>query len=859
MKILGLLLGSWLMLAPPAVWAARPVRLLVKWASGPASPAAQAGNAQVGGAPERAFPCLGWQTIRLPEGLSVADGLRAYRRLPGVVAVEADGAWGKWEPPRETEAERAAGPRKRTVDAVAPNDPRFADQWYLSAINAPAAWQTTTGGAKVVVAVIDTGVDYNHPDLAANMWVNPGETGWDASGRDKATNGVDDDGDGYVDDVHGADVTRQTGDPMDQGVIVGTGDTIYHGTLGAGLIGAVGNNGLGIAGVNWSTRILAIRVAGSDPADLRGNSDLPFYRDVVAAYEYVLALKQRGVNVRVTSNSFSSFTTGLALEDALSALAAEGILNVFSAGNDSVDYDLYTRFPAGLNNPTILNVASTAKSGARASFSNYGRGTVDLAAPGIDILSTSRGETYASASGTSFSCPLVAGAAALLLAWQPELTPSQVKAALLGSVDPHASLQGEVLSNGRLNLGRALEYLSDTNPPAIVVNAFPAGRRTRVDAPVQVEFNRPMNPASVEAAFALSPPVAGRFAWAADHRSFQFLHDAPFDPTTNYLVRIGRAALDEAGGYLDGGFNHNHTGSDLSWTFCFPVANDDCANAQPLAGAAGEVAGDNRYAIWEVGEPQGDEVGARIRGNTVWYRWTPSASGWHTFRLTEAEFDPLLDVFSGDQIDDLVSVAANDDDGANPLSRVTFYAVTGAVYSLRVSGKNAFDPSQSGAFKLRWYPLPPPALAEFTPTRGAPGAAVTLKGTDFSGALAVLFNGASAWFTNGAAGDPDVSITTVVPPEATSGPITLVTAAGQSVSAASFQVLPPPLTVTRAANGALRLDWESTNPAVVLEISPDLNAGDWTPATQIPVRASGLSTVTLYPATSPRFFRLRGE
>jgi len=196
-----------------AVQASAASRLLIKWKDGPSSPAAMAGHAQIGSRVTRNFNVLGWQLIELPAQISTTEAIAAYRALGTITAVEPDGTWRSESllPPSKNDTHNpiALGP------LVIPNDPNYSSQWYLRRIEAPQAWGITTGSTNVVVAIFDTGVDYNHPDLAANMWRNPGETGLDHQDRDKATNGIDDDGNGYVDDVYGINVLDESGDPMD--------------------------------------------------------------------------------------------------------------------------------------------------------------------------------------------------------------------------------------------------------------------------------------------------------------------------------------------------------------------------------------------------------------------------------------------------------------------------------------------------------------------------------------------------------------------------------------------------------------------------------------------------------------------
>jgi subtilisin family serine protease len=239
------------------------------------------GNARIGNTVQRNFHEIGWQQVKLPCGLSVQEAITRYRALGSVSAVEPNYAVAPILPPRRDATDPLAGvgstgvppsvedrppgsteqlptPRSalRTEQSAAsaptpiiPNDPKFSAQWDLKKIGMPNAWAITTGSSNVVVAIIDTGVDYNHEDLAANMWRNPGETGLDANGNDKATNGIDDDGDGYVDDVYGIDTVDHDSDPMDLGyTLLGNPEPNYHGTHCAGIIGAVGNNGKGGCG-----------------------------------------------------------------------------------------------------------------------------------------------------------------------------------------------------------------------------------------------------------------------------------------------------------------------------------------------------------------------------------------------------------------------------------------------------------------------------------------------------------------------------------------------------------------------------------------------------------------------------------
>ncbi len=818
------------------------IELLIKWQGGPQGEPAAFGNAQLGSTVIRNFPAVGWQLVELPRGMSVRDGLAAYQALGTVLTVEANGIIKPTPTPMERAGRSAPdegdaaipvdGPGRTPRPAVGlhgppppviPSDAMFGQQWYLNRIGATNAWARTTGSTKVVVAIIDSGINYNHEDLAANMWRNPGETGLDANGMDKATNGIDDDANGYGDDIYGIDITGDglhgDSDPFDEGVEASPGVRIYHGTACAGVIGAVGNNAKGVAGINWTVQLMAIRTGGPN--------NVAYISQFVEAFNCIVAMKRSGVNVRVTSNSYFTDPLGgysQALKDSIDLAGTEGILTIVAANNFGSDLDRYPSYPAAYDCPSIISIANSDANDQLRPSSNYGRTGVDLAAPGVGITTTSDANNYYSSfSGTSAAAPMVAGAAALLLAAEPNATVSELKGALLGSVDQTPALKGKVVTNGRLNVARAMEFISSTTNPPIVISALPGGQRTDPSAPVQVIFNRKMNRATVESAFLITPDVRGRFDWADDGRSFFFRHDVPFDKTTDYTVRILGTALDDAGEMLDGNFNRSRDGSpadDFVWTFGFPLANDDFLNAQSLSGPSGTAMGSNRYASVEPHEPFHVVGEFGTSWNSLWYRWTaPVSGGWFTFDLTgSTAFDTLLAVYIGEQLGQLVAVVGNDNNGTKSGSRVTFTALAGETYALALSGKDPVDATRAGNFTLAWYPTPPPGFtgAQFSPMSGVPGARVTFTGANFTGATAVLFNGASSAFSNALTNNLDLRITANVPPQATSGPVTIVTPHGNVTSTASFQVLPPPLRITSGSASQLVVSWAGTSPEFLL-------------------------------------------
>ena len=333
-----------------------------------------------------------------------------------------------------------------TAAGVMPADPTFGNLWGLNNtgqtngtvdadIDAPEAWQITTGDPNTVVAVLDTGVDYNHPDLAANIWTNPGEI---------AGNGVDDDNNGYIDDVHGIDTANHDSDPMDdQG----------HGTHCAGTLGAVGNNGIGIAGINWQTKIMPLKFLNVNGA---GNTS-----DAITLLNYVLKMKRDyGINIKVTNNSWGGASYSQALKDAIDANKDAGILFVAAAGNFGQNTDLNPYYPANYDSDNVISVAATDSNDNLASLSNFGSQSVDIAAPGVSIFSTLLNGGFGSMSGTSMATPHVAGAAALLWAKNPIYTLSEVKNLLINTVDEVPDLTNKVNANGRLNLNTLLQGCS---------------------------------------------------------------------------------------------------------------------------------------------------------------------------------------------------------------------------------------------------------------------------------------------------------------------------------------------------------------------------------------------------------------
>ena len=353
--------------------------------------------------------------------------------------------------------------------AAGPNDPSYSQLWGLkntgqnvngtagtagADIEAEPAWAVTTGTAGVVVGIVDTGIDYTHPDLAANAWGNPGGIGGCPGGS------------------HGYNAILQTCDPLDDN---------DHGSHVAGTIGAVGNNGSGVVGVNWTSNLMGLKFLDKKGSGTTANA--------IAAIDFAVKAKQAGVNVRVLNSSWGGEGFSQGLLDEINAAGANDILFVAAAGNKASNVDSSPYYPCsyGASASNLLCVAATDQNDNRASFSNYGALSVHLGAPGTNILSTIVGGSYAYFNGTSMATPHVTGAAALLLSapGQGSLTVGQVKNAILNNVDPLPSLAGVTVTGGRLNVCKTIPGCSGPPPstPTPSPTSTPTNTPTRTATP----------------------------------------------------------------------------------------------------------------------------------------------------------------------------------------------------------------------------------------------------------------------------------------------------------------------------------------------------------------------------------------
>lgn len=330
------------------------------------------------------------------------------------------------------------------------NDPSFTSLWGLNNtgqsggvadadIDAPEAWDVQKGNGTVVVGVVDTGVDYTHPDLAATIFINTGEIAGD---------NIDNDNNGYIDDTRGWDFYNFDNNPMDDN---------GHGSHVSGTIAGIQNNSVGVAGVA-NAKILPLKFLSA--------SGSGFTSDAIGCINYATMMKRdKGVNVRVLSNSWGGGGFSQGLLDAINASGTQGIVFTAAAGNSNSNNDTTPSYPASYNAANIISIAATTRTDARASYSSYGATSVDLGAPGSEIYSTVPGG-YATYSGTSMATPHVSGVAALLFTSKPTATVAEVKTAILNGTDKISSMNGITLSGGRLNALGALQQLgTPTSPP----------------------------------------------------------------------------------------------------------------------------------------------------------------------------------------------------------------------------------------------------------------------------------------------------------------------------------------------------------------------------------------------------------
>jgi hypothetical protein len=597
---------------------------------------------------------------------------------------------------RHTDIVRYAEPDLIVRALREPNDPRYIDGslWGLNNpatpdadIAAAEAWEIRTDAAEVVVGIVDSGLRLSHQDLAANLWVNPAET----------PDGTDSDGNGFIDDLHGINAILLNGDPSDdQG----------HGSHVAGTIGAVGDNGIGVTGVAWNVRLMGLKFLSSSGGGAAS--------DAILCIEYGI---DHGADI--LNNSWGGTVYSAALHEAVAAARDAGVLFVAAAGNSATDNDNLAIFPALLPVDNVIAVASTDRTDALSAFSNYGQGSVDIAAPGNEILSVGidADDHYRSMRGTSMAAPHVSGALALLRAEFPGDAPGELVNRLYRGGDPLDALgDGRIATGRRLNLWRSLAEAE--NRP--VNDDFADARLLHGDVVLLRGANHGATSEPGEPALqGHSSPNSVWYTFVPGAGGQTSVRVAPsrrlFDPFIAENITIEQDTIDSVVGVYTGDqldalapvasgdgeviftavagqpYHIAIAGRDdaeglLMVEVIGPPRNSDIANAIELS-INRAITGTNRNALPEAGEP--DHAG-QTPGASVWFKWTANLTARVGFSTRNSSFNTVAAVYSGPgsgiTVGELVPVAANIDAVGATFSRVDFQAIAGTTYYIAVDG-----------------------------------------------------------------------------------------------------------------------------------------------------------------------------
>ncbi len=547
---------------------------------------------------------------------------------------------------------------------LTPNDSKFVDGtlWGLrntgqnggvAGVDAGTvqAWDVTTGSTNVIIAVIDSGIRYTHQDLAAQMWHNPGET---------AGNSVDDDHDGYIDDVFGINAITGSGNPMDDD---------DHGTHVAGTIGAAANDGNPIVGVCWHVQLMACKFL-----DATGTGATS---DAIECINYAVAH-----GARILNNSWGGEGYSQGLADAISAAGAHGALFVAAAGNGPpVDNDASPFYPASYALDNVIAVAAIDRTDQLASFSHYGRQTVHLGAPGVSIYSSTSGSDseYKTFDGTSMATPHVSGVAGLVLAQFPNLTVSNLKDRLLNTAVVTPALLNTTVSGGRVNAYNALtatpsgnlQVQLSTDNGGILLAGRPGTIYIRVNDLISI----------TNATTTGSRPGLAFFNFT--NKPNDAVYSAVLTvPTGTNSIPI--TVMANASGKIG-------VTNTFNVTIITPPSNDYFTNATLVSGTGVSVTGSNLGASKEAGEPViTTDGGVDAGGRSVWWTWTAPADGLVSIDTEGSSIDTILGVYTGNAVNSLSQVATNDDVSTNDYtSAVSFQTLAGVTYQIVVDGFDA--------------------------------------------------------------------------------------------------------------------------------------------------------------------------
>ena len=530
-------------------------------------------------------------------------------------------------------------------------------------LNVTNAWDITVGSTNVIVAVIDSGIRYTHNDLAAQMWRNPGEIAGD---------GIDNDGDGIVDDVFGFNAITGTGDPFDDN---------GHGTHVAGTIGAAANNAQSHVGVAWNVRLMALKAA--DQFGFLSSSA------VIAAVDFAIAKGAKVINC-----SFGGYFFSQAEFDAFLRARNAGILVVAAAGNDGIDTDLFGHYPSGYALDNIISVAALDRRDGLASFSNRGRATVHVGAPGVEITSTYNlaDNSYVSLDGTSMASPHVAGVAALVFSLTNTMTYSEARNRILFTTTPVSAIATNTVTGGRVNAYRALTTAGDNLLEVLLTPAPGTTLLAGATIPITVEVND-LLPVTNATVVGTMPGVFTNLTFlndglppdavVSDNRYTANVNVPAI--ATNLVLTLNVTAPTKTN--FIGVFNYR--------TATIPP-NDNFPPTAKVPDNGGVVLGDNTFASAQFGEPV--HAGVSSVTSSVWWNWAPTNSGPVLVDTAGSTFDTVVAVYTGNVLTNLTPIAATNDVGQIPQGFVNFTAVAGTTYRIAVASAST---NAAGQVRLR--------------------------------------------------------------------------------------------------------------------------------------------------------------
>ncbi len=637
---------------------AHPTRLLAKY-----KPGVRAARLAADGVPLEEK-----ERFSLVPGLVVLDEPRMAGRVAADIKNDADRKVKSAELARRMDDLKNSGlfeyvePDYLVYLNATPTDSAFADGtlWGLrntgqsggvsgADIGAVQAWDITTGSRDVIVAVIDTGIRYTHRDLAPNMWRNPGEI---------PGNGIDDDNDGYVDNVFGINAITGSGDPMDDE---------GHGTHVAGTIGATANDGNQHVGVAWNVRLMACKFLGGSNG---GKTS-----DEIKCIDFAVSKGARIINA-----SYRGYGYRQSQHEAIARAHNEGVLFVAAAANDAKDNDVYFAYPASLPENNVISVAALDRRDTLASFSNYGANSVDVGAPGVEIYSCGidSDSDYKNSQGTSMAAPHVAGVAALVLSRYPGMTVGDLRRVILNSVVPVPALQGKTVTGGRVNAFNALNAIAD-GQLELTVQPPPGSTLlsgSTIPLIVSVSDVAGVSNATITASIVGSTNLSFNNAGTAPDAAFDASYSAWLTaPVFANTVTIN-LSISAPG--------KQSTNIEVSYSMVVPQANNSFEKRSQLTGASAVVSGSTLNADKQTSEPN---HAGNDGGRSVWWTWTAPGNGRVQISTAGSSFDTLLAVYVGSALAGLSPVAANDDfssDGGH--SQVSFPCAAGATYQIAIDG-----------------------------------------------------------------------------------------------------------------------------------------------------------------------------